>query len=65
MQTWCDEKAGLLRDAFPDWDIWYVPAVYGPVTWCSRRKGAAVAEFNTDSPDELMRLMLGVSPLAG
>lgn len=44
----------LLRQRFPDWDIWYVRlATARRTVWSARPKGHPVATIQAWSPDEL------------
>jgi hypothetical protein len=54
MQSWNDEQLAMLRRNYPDWDVWYVQALYSPDAWCARPKGHPVATINTDSPEHLI-----------
>ena len=57
MQTWNDEQAATIRVQYPEWVIWYVTRVYGPVSWHARPKGHPLATVNAASPDELRKLL--------
>jgi hypothetical protein len=32
------QQQAQLQDRYPDWEIWYVPAL-GEIRWCARRRG--------------------------
>lgn len=54
VQSWEDQMKALLRQRFPDWDIWYVRlATARRTVWSARPKGHPVATIQAWSPDEL------------
>ena len=52
--SWADQTLATLRPNYPQWDLWYVPKVYGSPVWCARPKGTPTATINTDSPESLI-----------
>ena len=59
MQSWDDEQLARLRPMYEGlFDLWTVP-VYQPrhTVWCARRVGTDTACINTDSPEQLVRLL--------
>jgi hypothetical protein len=55
---WEDAQLAALREAYPDWDIWYVRCYPNHLAWCARPVGAPMATINTDSPDHLAEEIL-------
>lgn len=53
-----DHALARLREAYPGWRIWHVPAVYGGGTWCAQ----PLPLINVGSPDELMRAIEAAQP---
>lgn len=53
-----DQALAKLRETYPGWRIWHVPAVVGPGTWCAQPRPT----INAGSPDELIRAIEAASP---
>lgn len=44
------ESETLLRERFPEWEIWLVPLAVGGFRWCARRHDNHREIRNADSP---------------
>lgn len=40
-----DQELARLRQAYPDWYIWYVPRYDGQTAWCAGNPSSMVAAF--------------------
>lgn len=54
--TELDERKRELEERFPGWQVWFVPAATGPVTWCARPWPL----LNEASPEELAKAIKAV-----
>lgn len=50
-----DDLVSELEAAWPGWQVWYVPRVYGGTVWCARRRDWQPGQvvLNAGSPEDL------------